>query len=261
MKKLLLLFLMSVIPSCNGVDRLLGHRDRTNHNELILLIAGQSNGTSPANNHPPHYSSTGKVYVEDFYNDHGKGAHHLVLPTEENPVRSNISWIYLGDRLVKEMGFEKVTIANRGMPGKNSTYIKDRIGLIQTATREYPWFDFMLWIQGESDYHDMMTTQETYENMRFIMTRIPGRWFVAEVTTRDQSNDKPYLGSINRVLNAQRAIIRDGFAEQGPDLMPLKESNVFADTDGGEFEGLRLKKHADMCFDILIQHIHVKHPK
>ena len=219
---------------------------------LTIGFTGQSNATSLAQFCPLGYSRTGRVWVEDVYDDHGHGRFELVLPTREKPVKSNISWLHLGDALIESGKYDKVIILNRGMPGWSSTKIRGNAGWIREAQDKYgpvAW----CWIQGESDYHDSIPTEVTYENMKEIIKAVGGRWFVALNATWDESHVKPWLGTPERVIKAQRQIIEEGYALQGPDLMPLKLNPLYAEDGGAEFIGEGLRKHGEAWLEVLIQ--------
>lgn len=240
-----------LFTGCERFKKLIGvDEEPSSKQEVTILVTGQSNGASPAQDHPPYWSQTGRVWVEDFYSDHGAGR-GLVLPTMDKPVRSNVSWLYMGDELVRRFGFQKVTIINRSCPGSNSRRILEAYSdwIADGQRAHHP--DFVLWIQGESDYHDNFPTDETVFNMTAIIQKAGGRWIVARNACRDLSSGKPWLGSPERVLNAQRRVIRSGLAVQGPDLQPLKNDDRYADVEGAEFFGEGLRAHGLAWFNVL----------
>jgi hypothetical protein len=217
---------------------------------IWLLIAGQSNGTSPAQwGATDAYSMTGMVQVT-LPND----PYTLVTPTKENPVHTSVSWVYLGDAIAlstrKRVNIINVAAANSSTARwRNSLYLRAIIAL-----QKFP-IDAVIWVQGESDYGENVPTEDGFNNLKFVIEQCNGHryapWYVALDTVPTEPG-KPYLGTEERVLSAQRMIISKGYANRGPDLMPLHYEAHSRDSNGAEFLGDdELHEHANLWFDVL----------
>lgn len=206
---------------------------------LIYLIAGQSNSVSPAQMHPPHYSVTGLVRVNDIY--HGN---EFRVPTVDNPMDSSIAWIYLGDMMEKPVTFVNVGQGNTSTrKWRTSLYprILDQLKK-QTITS-------ILWVQGESDFLEGISEQETYENLKWLILesqRVQNgvKWYVALNSFKSTPKE-------NSVRRAEKRIIAEGYATEGPDTDVMRDTPTFMEPSGAEFVGEGLREHARLWFEVL----------
>jgi hypothetical protein len=139
-----------------------------------FLVAGQSNAVSPAQSHPNHYSSTGTVWINDYYNGNA-----IRVPTQAEPMSGGISWIYLGDMMNRPVTFYNVARGGRSSRRWRYEYLPL---ILEALSRDH--YDAILWVQGESDVVEKISGEETYENMRAIIEASravqPGiEWYVA----------------------------------------------------------------------------------
>ena len=84
-------------------------------------------------------------------------------------------------------------------------------------------FDAVLWHQGESDWGEKITEEESYQNMKEIILRSreiqPGlKWFIALNSNLGAPEDAP-------IRNAQKKIISEHLALIGPDT---DSSNLYS---------------------------------
>lgn len=237
MKYLILLLALTACGNTNGVVDY-GFKDSP-----TFLIAGQSNSVSPAQSHPPYYSQTGRVTINDYYN-----GNTMRIPTASDPINSGICWIYLGDFMNRDVTFVSVGAGNTSTT-KWKNYLYQNI-LDALKVQE---FDAVLWVQGESDFAEGISESETYQNMKFVIEQSrlvqPGlKWFVALDSALTSPID-------NRVRLAQKRIIREGLAFQGPDLDQTLRTNIDwmqgDPTKGNEFVGEGLRQHGLQWFKTL----------
>lgn len=240
MKKIIVLNMFSMFLMGCGLERsetpILKFSDKPR-----FLIAGQSNSVSRADQHPAHYSSTGLVQINDIYT---ATPTELFVPTPSRPSMAGVAWIYLGDKLNREVTFRLV-----GEGNTTSRYWKSTLyQRIQNALLNEN-FDAILWVQGESDIMEGIPEQETYENMRFIIlesrkVRAGIKWFVALDSNKGLPDD-------NRVRRAQRRIIAEGLAFAGPDVDPIHNNPAYTDASGGDFAGDGLRVHGELWYEVL----------
>lgn len=205
-----------------------------------FLIAGQSNGVSPAQSHAPYWSQTGRVTVTDIY--HGKG---LRIPTSANPMDGSIAWIYLGDYLNRDVTFVNIAIGSQSTRKWRYQHFVD---VMEPSLRSQR-FDAILWVQGESDRGEFFTEQETYENMKWLIQSSQKiqpllQWVVAIDSNRWDTKDNP-------TRRAQKRIIAEGLAFQGPDLDTIRENPAWVEASGDEFVGDGLREHGRLWYEVL----------
>lgn len=232
-----------------------GSGGANNDGAIYLLIAGQSNGTSPTNGSiSPVYTDIEQVHVTRPDDP----SLTLFNPGPTNPQTTNAAWIKLAESLYLRYG-QPVYIINVAHANTSTRRWKAELyPRIQAALNRYP-IDAVLWVQGESDYGENISMEEGYTNLKFVIERARGiknvPWFVALNSGRDESLGKPYLGTPERVLNSQRRIIADGLALSGPNLMYLHESDSYSEVgNGAEFMGIGLSLHADEWYRTLTRY-------
>lgn len=211
-----------------------------------FLVAGQSNSVSTAQQHPDYFSQTGLPLMNDPDHDNDPTVAPLTLrvPTAIEPFHSSIAWIYMADFLSAPM-----TIVNVGQ-GNTTTrkwrqYLHKRI-LTELAQHHY---DAILWVQGESDIGEKVPFDETCSNLKFIIKESrkidPNiSWYIALDSAGNQPDN-------NSVRSAERAVVAQGWALQGPDTDSLRTNPNFVETGLGEFVGDGLREHGRMWYDVL----------
>ena len=246
LKIILLMLLLAIAMHLTACARVTGGSRITFSASPKFLIAGQSNGVSPAQLHMPYWSQTGLVTVTDVY-----GGRIQRVPTQTNPIDSSITWIYLGDRINRTVEFVNIALGNQSTQKWSDTHFDS----MMKPAIEASDFDAVLWVQGESDIAEFIPEETTYSNMKSLITRSreirPGLvWFVAldsDITGR-------YKGT-NSVRRSQQRIINEGLAQQGPDLDQLREHRENCETSFVEFVGVGLRAHADLWFQVLQPHL------
>lgn len=216
--------------------------------ELYILVAGQSNGVSPAQGVGPQASSTGRVYIQHKY----QGQPVQFVPSPGNESMISISWIYLGDMIARERKLT-VHIINVAAGNTSTRKWKDYLySRIDEAMASYP-IGLVLWVQGESDYEDEISNEESYANLKWVIEHSRKirnvSWYVA-IDTVPTDPSKDWLGTNDRVVKAQERVINEGLARRGPNLMDLHTPGM-AESTLGEFQGYGLMEHANRWFQIL----------
>lgn len=206
----------------------------------VFLVAGQSNGVSPAQEHAPYWSQTGRTAVTDFY-----GTGEIVIPTEASPINGSIAWIYAGDYLNRDVTFENIARGNQSTARWNDVHFE---ALMKPAL-ESGTYDAILWIQGESDIGEHFTEEQTYQNMKSLILKAKAiapntPWIVA-------LNSRLTNPAENSVRKAQRRIIYEGLALLGPDTDTLRENPHYMEDTFGEFVGEGLREHGRLWANVL----------
>jgi hypothetical protein len=217
-----------------------------------LWVYGQSNAVSPANSDTLVFSATGHVWVNDYYCDRvGPGDEttaacyfgtEMVQPTRDQRLRSNQTWIILGDLLYSLTG-RAVRVHQYASGAKNTAQLWSdslfRHG--KAALRAHPGICAALWIQGESETD--IPVEETHWFMRSIVdtTRVIRRelpWFVA-------------LDAGGR--SAQTQLIAQGLVSRGPDIDSLRANrpDLFTQPTPDEFAGAGHQAHAAIWLNVL----------
>lgn len=209
-----------------------------------FIVAGQSNGISRAYSHAPAWSRTGTVVINDYYHDYGPG--WFFVPSPAWPSMAGVSWVLLGDWMERPALFD--IVAEGGTDTSQwRAELHSRIELALAYTR----YDAVLWVQGESDIGNGLTEEMTYQNLKFVIEEsrkvqplIP--WFVALDSMTGQSDD-------NRTRRAEKRVIAEGLAYEGPDLDPLHNSVEYSGgiAGSGEFIGAGLEEHARLWWEVL----------
>lgn len=210
----------------------------------VFLVAGQSNGVSPAQEHAPYWSQTGKTRVTDYY--HGKA---LRIPTESDPMDGSIAWIYCGDFMNHDVTFVNIAIGSQST-GK---WADHHLEAYMVPALQAETFDAVLWIQGESDVGEYFTEEQSYQNMKKVILRSrevqPGLvWFIALNSMRGQSENAP-------IRKAQKRIIREGLAYVGPDTDKIRTNPDWVEASGAEFVAEGLREHGRVWFKTLEKHL------
>lgn len=205
-----------------------------------FLVAGQSNAVSPAQEHAPYWSQTGRVTVTDVY--HGKA---LRIPTQAKPMDGSIAWIYLGDMIDRDVTFVNIAVGNKSTQRWMENDLRNSM---LSALFKYR-FDAVLWVQGESDWVEKFDEERTYANMKALIhaSRVmqPSiKWFIALNSFKTDPRE-------NRVRNAQRRIIAEGLALKGPDTDTLRDNPKWVEAGYGEFVGDGLREHGRLWFEVL----------
>lgn len=206
-----------------------------------FLVAGQSNSVSSAQNHPDYYPQLGLLTINDPDNADWS---RMRIPTVDTPSHASISWIYLADMLGVQM-----TIFNVGV-GNTSTrrWVQSLYRRITDALKA-DHYDAVLWVQGESDVGELIPGEETCANLKAVIQASlevqPGLdWYVA-------LNSQPYLSKDFPTRIAERTLIDQGWALQGPDTDTLRTHVDYVEPSAVEFTGDGLRAHADLWYQVL----------
>lgn len=209
----------------------------------VFLVAGQSNVLSVPFNLAPPASKTGLVSVNirkeepdpDLLSD--PDFHAFIIPTPNRTLQANACWIICGDLLAEHfkepIGFVNVATSNTS----SELWKPDGrcFSHLEAALKARP-YAAVLWGQGESDIIDKLPEETSYRNMkgmieasRAIRLGIP--WIVA-LDSLDIGVPYDELP----VRRAQRRILAEGLALQGPDMDRIRENKSWvgvADFGGG----------------------------
>ena len=225
----------------------------------LFLVAGQSNAVSTNLGHPPPQSISGMTVVNDYYEDQGPGAGkamrslaRLLVPSSNEPITSNVCWVYCGDMLVSRTGVP-VGFLNVAVSSTNSKAWNPASGPLASMlleTQRIGASRAVLWQQGESDVLDGLTEEESYANLKALIEAshavTPGIiWIVAR---NSHKTDLPYKDL--PVRRAQERVIREGLALMGPDTDQVRENPRWVGFADFGAEGLR--RNGELWHDILL---------
>ncbi len=159
MKSLLLILTLSLsLSGCKWLPLLIRTAGQQNHHDddgkIVLLIVGQSNGESPANGSvPPASTPIEQIMITQ------PGDLTLFNPGPSNPQIKNVAWIQLAEQLFLRYG-QPVSIINMAAASTSTRRWNNELyQRILLAQRTYP-IDAILWVQGESDYHEMISADQ-----------------------------------------------------------------------------------------------------
>ncbi len=208
-EKLLVIFLMFIV-GCNSTGQ--------SGPELKILVAGQSNATSLDRGDPYVYSITGLVRANDFRHDNA-----VRIPTPNDPMDSNLSWIRLGDLMSRPVMFMNIAQGGTTIDQWNTQFfnlIDEQVSMTK--------FDAVLWVQGETDFYNGTTESDYYNGLKALIehSRVTDpslKWFIA--ITSDGPDG-------NAIREAQLRLINDGIAFQGPDIDQAIRTNPAWTMDG-----------------------------
>lgn len=211
----------------------------------VYLVAGQSNALSPAQKHEPAFSMTGLVSVtfpgEDSDN-------RFLIPTEKQPVKESVAWLYCGDELARESKVP-VLFINVAVGSTSTTDWQPDKALFERllGVLNRKKVRAVLWHQGESDHVHNFTEQESFSNLKRIIE-----------TSHRYHPEVPWIVAINSfqgmnpaVRRAQERIIQEGLALRGPDTDELRSHREWVDAGGAEFVGEGLKRHGQLWYQVL----------
>jgi len=205
-----------------------------------FLISGQSNAVSPAQSHAPYYSQTGLVAITDIYGGRG-----LRVPTQADTIDSGIAWIYLGDMMNRSVTFDNIARGNTSTRVWKNELFNDRMAPALLAND----YDAILWVQGESDIGEHFSGEETYQNLKWLI--LESRKIKPDVEWYIALNSAKTTPRENSVRIAEKRIISEGLAHQGPDTDAMRENPDWMETTFGEFVGEGLEEHGRLWYEIL----------
>lgn len=199
-----------------------------------FLVAGQSNAVSPAQMHADYYSQTGLLTMNDPYGDDS-----LRVPTAIEPFHGGIAWIYFADLLNMPVIIRNVAEANT-TTRKWRDYLHQRLASALQADQ----YDAVLWVQGESDIGENVPMEEACYNLKYVIQKSwevrPGlTWYIALNSAQNKPDNNP-------IREAQRAVIAQGYALQGPDTDVIRTNASMVELGGGEFVGAGLQEHGSL---------------
>jgi len=212
-----------------------------------FLVAGQSNAVSTNYGHDAPVSSTGMVVVNDYYDDLGPGAgkairslDRLLVPSADQPIRSNVCWTACGDILAGRfgvpVGFLNVAVSNTDT-GRWNPQTGDLPAMLLDLQR-MGVYRAVLWQQGESDVLNGLTEDQSQANLAALLKAsrdvTPGiPWFIARNSLKSET---PYAQQ--PVRRAQEGVIARGLALAGPDTDQVRETPRWVGVADFCFEGL-----------------------
>lgn len=212
-----------------------------------LLIAGQSNGNSNIQDSAlqvglgqhelPYAPPMANAIINEFS---GSSSHWQ--PTPSKPSIFGLAWLHIAEFEPGHNFF--ITVAS--CAGSSTQQQVDngyyRLILNALAVQRY---DAVLWVQGEADSGLHMSTAQTYNNMVQIinLSRLAQPdliWYVALDGPADQAT-----------RNAQKQLVANGYALQGPDVDVMRSNPAFVEAYGAEFSGAGLKEHGRLWDEVL----------
>lgn len=216
-----------------------------------LLIAGQSNGNSnlqdsalqvSLSQHEVPYAPPSSNAVINIYST----STAYFTPTPANPSKFGMAWLNLAS-FAPDHNF---IISVESCAGTSTQQQVER-GYYQFIAKALmaAHYDAILWVQGEADSGLGLSEDTTYNNMVFIIntSRLAQPdivWYVALDSSRGFPDNNP-------TRNAQRRIIRDGYALQGPDVDTMRSNTAFVEATGAEFSGAGLREHGRLWYEAL----------
>lgn len=252
MRRFVLIVLLPLLTGCDQWKKFATGTQSSSSSgaPISAVVFGQSNAVSPANGQILRYSITGMVSVNDYYCDGGDAYSNppkcfegmaMVTPSERFPIRSNQTWLILGDMLYGLTG--RATIFyNTARGGSSTQQLLDRGEFENTLSvlRAHPEIKFLIWNQGEAETDP--TGNESYSNLKYMIERTKGIrpdliWVIA-------------LNSNGRM--AQERLISEGLALQGPDIdLVRRRQSIELNNPSIEFEGQGHEFHAQAWFEVL----------
>lgn len=233
-KNIIFMVLIFSTIGCNKLDKIMGLEKPKP--PIVILVAGQSNGVSGAQEHELKYSVTGAVscYHADYWQE-------LKVPTKENPSFANVSFIYMGDLIVSNYNRE-VHIINICKGGTSSREWIDNFlgGFVEDVKTYKP--DAILWIQGETDKWLIgakhQTKEWSYSNLLYIKQQL--------------NTNIPFYVAITWIPEVHKRFINEGHGRLGVDLDNMRSTNAnWFEKCMGEVVGEGLKVHGERWFNIL----------
>lgn len=207
--------------------------------ELVILVGGQSNASQGGGG---RYSDTGLVYVNDrFFYD----IDTVYAATADRPANHSISFVYMAELITKQTG-KKVTIINAALGGMSIDSLAGTESgpLLEAAQKYRP--DYVLWIQGEADASTTKTVY--YEKLKSLIDRTRtlspnSQWFVALNGLYNTADDGP--------RGAQKQIISDGLAKEGPDVDSMRGNSQWVEPGAVHIIGEGYNEFGRRWFEIL----------
>ena len=224
--------------------------------ELVYIVAGQSNAVSyigdaykGSESKVLRWSTSGKVFINESLNMPNSDHRHIFSPTKDNPTEYSIAWMYCGEEIVKATK-KKVTFINMAWGGSlTRSWVDPRlmVRFFQAIHDFKP--KAIIWHQGEFDEKFGIPERESYDNMkmliqlsRTVISDLP--WIIAINSQSPPSDQTP-------IRRAQKRIIADGLALEGPDTDTLRLDRSNMDQENLHFVGIGAKKHGLMWFEAL----------
>lgn len=206
--------------------------------DIVIIIAGQSNGVSRPYVSSDAVSSNWRVYVgrelESFNN--------LYHPTVSEPAAHSSAFIQFADKLSASEG-KTVRIYNYCVGGSSAKewYHGHQYSLISAVRELKP--DYIFWVHGETDSRLGMRGDLYYNYVSKVIDNVRGicpvRWYICLNTNGNRDIE---------IRSAQRKLIDDNFGIEGPDLDLIREpENMY---DGLHFNSRGLKLHSEAWFRI-----------
>ena len=238
MKRLLPLIAIVALVGCEKLERVSTPRHTDPSNSILssqpldsgirtIIVAGQSNAESRVREGDAEgYSVTGLVSIRE------SAGHSFRTPTKDTTTDRLLSWLVAGDILASRSG-KQVRFVNQAFGGINSRQYAEQqsAGLRDMVNEDKA--NAVVWVQGEADYEQGFTEQESYENLKSIILRVKASrdipFFVA-LNSVGSALDAHSDWSTIPVRRAQERLIREGLAERGPDCDLLRLSHP---TDAG----------------------------
>ena len=207
-----LLLFVACAPQIDSVDM----ASYLNPGPLKFLVAGQSNGVSRGQYGLVwYYSHTSLVTLNDYY------SRGVRIPTASNPMNGGLAWIMLGDLIAKPIEFNIIAVGGTSTQQWRDTYF-NKIKVALSSSN----YSAILWVQGESDWGLQFTSEQTYQNMKWL------------ITEANKVRNVPWYVCLDGFGGAPRAaqirIIAEGLAFAGPDVDDMRKTSKWFEASGAE---------------------------
>lgn len=222
MKKTFLVILFLSMCGCQTVHKVVAAmREPPKDDVLTILVAGQSNALSLLRGSGlRQYSTTGMVEMKEA------PVTPFLVPTQTRQIDQMIAWIYCGDLLAQSLN-KKIRFVNFAVNGASSkVYNENGFRTNLGVGAEELNADLVVWIQGEADYSQGLTEEESYSNLKYIINYVKGHKnipFYVALNSNGDALDAYADRSQIPVRKAQMRLIAEGLARQGPDTDKLRD--------------------------------------
>lgn len=218
MRPLLIVLALSLLAGCGKSNPLSRHIEKDT-GPIKIVVTGQSNADSGDGELVA--SETGQVTLE-------YGLKSRFTPTDADPADQMVAWVHLGDLLYAQTG-RPVQFYGRSAGGTSSIkWAGNHFGLLDQAVNTIRDVkpQYVIWVQGESDYIERIHHSDTYELQRQIYTAFknayPQTTILIAITGGWQGNED------DDVCVAQYEHIASGLVRKGANIQAMRREEIWA---------------------------------